>query len=91
MVAVEAAACGCDIVITDKGGPKEYYNGMAKIINPGSVEEIGTSILSFLSGATYQPQLRNYVLSSYSLSECVKMLRQSYMNILEEKNDEITK
>lgn len=82
MVAVEAAACGCDIVITDKGGPKEYYNGMAKTVNPYSIKEIGTSILSFLTDTTYQPQLRNYVLSNYSLYECVKRMRQTYMSII---------
>lgn len=82
MVAVEAAACGCDIVITEKGGPKEYYKGMAKIVNPYSVEEIGTSILESLAGATFQPQLREYILNNYSLSACVKNLRQNYANIL---------
>ena len=41
MVALEAAVCGCEIVLTNYGAPKEYYAGLAELVNPLSVDEIG--------------------------------------------------
>ena len=58
IVAVDAALYGADIVVTNIGGSKEYYNGMAEIVNPYSVDEIGQACLRLLSEKTYQPKLR---------------------------------
>ena len=67
IVALDAAAMGCDVVITNIGGPKEYYNGMAFEVNPYSIDSIGTAITSCLNGVTHQPQLQNLILSNNSL------------------------
>lgn len=82
LVAVEAASCGCDIVITQIGGPKEYYSNMAKVVNPYNIDEIGKAIMFFLDGNTYQPTLQNYVRNNFCLSNCVKLLRDSYQNVI---------
>lgn len=81
MVAVEAAACGCDIVITNFGGPKEYYNGMAKEVNPYNIAQIGEAVLNYINGDSSQPQLYEHIKNNYSLSKCVYMMRQKYMQI----------
>ena len=67
IVAVDAALYGADIVVTDIGGPKEYYNGMAEIVNPYSIDEIGQACIRLLNGKTYQPKLREYINKKYSL------------------------
>lgn len=67
IVAVDAALYGADIVVTDIGGPKEYYNGMAEIVNPYSIDEIGQACIKLLNGKTYQPKLREYINKKYSL------------------------
>ena len=40
MVALEAAAQGAEIVLTNDGAPKDYYKGRAYLVNPKSVDEI---------------------------------------------------
>src|SRR5690606_27226277 len=49
IVALDAAVFGCKIVITKNGGPKEYYNGMAEVVDPLDIDSIGTSILKLLN------------------------------------------
>lgn len=66
IVALEAAAMGCDIVITKLGGPHEYYEDKAKIVDPYNVDEIGQAIKYFIDGNTYQPELAKFVNSEYS-------------------------
>lgn len=83
LVAVEAAASGCDIVITQKGGPKEYYAGMAKIVNPYDIDEIGKAILYFLNGNTYQPALKKYVEDNFNIKCGVKNLKVCYQSVIE--------
>lgn len=78
MVAVEAAACGCDIVVTEIGGPKEYYGDMAKVVNPYSVDEIGKAVRFFLDGETSQPELKKVVEEKYALSFCVGRMMEVY-------------
>jgi len=83
MVALEAAAYGCDIVITSLGGPKEYYSDKAFVVNPFSVEEIGKAVLSALESDSRQPALMNYVCNNYSLSYCVNLLLEGYGRAIE--------
>lgn len=81
IVALEAASCGCDIVITDKGGPKEYYNKMAITVNPYSVDDIGQAVCHFLDGQTFQPQLSNFINKNYSLEHITNCLEEIYLNL----------
>ena len=83
IVALEAACYGCDIVITNVGGPKEYYNDLAEIVNPYSVDDIGISIKKLLSGKTYQPELANYIEEHFSLEKISKQLEASYMELID--------
>ena len=82
IVALEAAAMGCDIVMTELGGPKEYYRGMAKTVNPYSVDEIGRAVVQFIDGQTFQPELRNHVNENFSVQNISKKLTDSYKKIL---------
>lgn len=81
LVAVEAAACGCNIVVTKVGGPKEYYHGMAYVVDPFNVDEIGQGVMKALDSVEHQPRLRNYVIEHYSLYFCVHNLLESYMRV----------
>ena len=74
IVALDAAAMGCDIVITELGGPKEYYGGQAIAVNPYDVDEIGQAIKQFLDGITYQPDLSNYIHDRYSIEALSHLL-----------------
>lgn len=82
IVALEAASYGCEIVITEKGGPKEYYNGMATSVNPYNVDAIGQAVVNFMSNRKiFQPRLANYINKTYSLEHVTECLETIYKNM----------
>lgn len=74
MVALEAAVYGCEIVLTEIGAPKEYYDGKAVLVNPYNVDSIGKGILEALHEKKSQPDLRRHILSHYTIPTNVKQL-----------------
>lgn len=83
LVALEAAVHGCNIVITNNGGPKEYYvNGLANLVDPYNVDDIGLNIMQSLENNNQQPALRNHILNNYSIDSCVDKLIDSYYKVL---------
>ncbi|MCD8291869.1 MAG: glycosyltransferase [Prevotella sp.] len=74
MVALEAAIFGCDVVLTNLGAPKEYFNNMVTLVNPYNIDEIGLGIKEMLGGKTFQPQLRDYILRTNNMDTCMKAL-----------------
>lgn len=82
IVALNAAAVGCNVVITSLGGPHEYYNGMAKTVNPYNIDEIGKAILNSLEdGDCPNNQLQQYILEHYSKQSVAKSLLESYQTL----------
>lgn len=81
IVAVDAALYGDDIVVTNIGGPKEYYNGLAEVVNPYDVDDIGQACMRLLNGKTYQPELRKYIEENYSLDVISDKLISVYNNL----------
>lgn len=77
IVALEAAAMGCDIVITKLGGPHEYYEDKAKIVDPYNVDEIGLAVKYFIDGNSFQPELGKYILQNYNNENISKILYNS--------------
>ena len=66
MVALEGAAYGCEVVLTNVGAPKEYYDGRAILVNPSSVDEIGQGISKAIKERFAQPELKTYIETHYS-------------------------
>lgn len=81
MVALEAAVMGDDIVITNQGGPKEYYADLAEIVNPASVDDIGKAILNLMNGKTHQPRLKTHIVQQYSLATTCDILENTYIHV----------
>lgn len=82
LVALEAAMHGCNIVITNLGGPKEYYDdGTAQLVNPYDVDDIGQAVLRALSDEHSQPRLRESLMRKYNVSACVDKLIGYYESI----------
>lgn len=84
IVALNAAATGCNIVITSIGGPKEYYNQLAKIVNPFDVNNIGETIVELLNSKN-QPNtfLQEYIIKHYSKEAVSEKLYNIYKSICE--------
>ena len=81
IVALDAAVIGADVVVTNIGGPKEYYHGMAEVVNPYDVDEIGMACMRLLEGKTYQPELRNNILENFSSSAITDRLIEVYSKL----------
>lgn len=79
MVAVEAASYGCDIVVTEIGGPKEYYGTNAYVVNPYNVDEIGQAVVKALDENKFQPKLMGNIKLNYNLQHCVELLVEDYI------------
>lgn len=83
LVALEAAIHGCNIVITNLGGPKEYYEkDLAQLVNPYDTDDIGKAVMRALEDKTSQPRLRDSLLRKYNVSVCVDKLVECYQSIL---------
>lgn len=80
LVALEAAMHYCDIVLTNLGGPKEYYGGFAHLVNPYSVDEIGKAVVEALD-AGENVQLYDFVKTNSSLEHCVELLEECYKQL----------
>ena len=78
LVALEAASYDCDIVITNIGGPKEYFLPNAIAVDPYSVDEIGLAVKKFLDGDTCQPALRMLIAEKYSEAVVTQKLLDAY-------------
>ena len=82
MVAIEAAAYGCEIVLTNVGAPKEYYEGRAVLVNPKDIDEIGTAITEALTHGYSQPGLKSYIEKNFNLVACCKLLDEKVTKTL---------
>lgn len=83
LVALEAAIHGCNIVITNLGGPKEYYEkGTVQLVNPYDIDDIGKAILKSMEDYSSQPLLRETLIQHYNVSTCVDQLISIYQHIL---------
>jgi glycosyltransferase involved in cell wall biosynthesis len=82
IVALEAASLGCDVVITKFGGSKEYYNQLAKFIDPYDIDDIGKAVVAFLKGDTFQPFLSEHVKAKFSSENNTRQLLNVYNLII---------
>lgn len=81
MVALEAAGHGCEIVLTNLGAPKDYFQGRAELVNPFSVTEIGEAIVRCLKYGKSQPALLNYINDNFSLLSCSRLLESALLSL----------
>lgn len=74
MVALEAAAFGAEIVLTNLGAPKEYWKGHAELVDPYNVDEIGMAIVKCLAKDSSQSNMLDFIRDNYSLEACTRKL-----------------
>lgn len=83
IVALDAAHYGCDIVLTNFGGPKEYYNGMAEIVDPYDIDSIGKGVIKMMN-STNQPKLKEWVDNEFSADRITEKLIEAYKKVLKD-------
>lgn len=83
MVAMEAATYGCEICLTNLGGPKEYYEGRAVLVDPYDVDSIGKGVLEAMSNKNAQPELSKFMYENYSVESIMKRLETYLSEIID--------
>jgi glycosyltransferase involved in cell wall biosynthesis len=78
---LEAAAMGCNIVITDKGYTREYYQNYASYCDPGSPDSIFRAVEEAAQAGT-PAKLREKILSTYTWPEAALQIARAYHHIL---------
>lgn len=84
IVALDAAHFGCEVVITDVGGPKEYFGNFAQRVDPYSIDSIGMAVKKAIGGGiNSQPGLSEWVDRNYSQYIIADRLVKAYQEISE--------
>ena len=78
---IEAAARGCNVVITKKGDTEEYFKDYAFYCNPGNPDSIRNTILEALE-APVKNDLREFVSNHYTWKETAKKTYEAYIKVL---------
>lgn len=77
MVSMEAALYGCEIVLTNIGAPKEYWDNKALLVDPYSIDSIGKAVVECMKYGHSQPELIHFIYDNYSLSSCSRKLEKA--------------
>ena len=81
---LEAAVMGCNIVITDKGDTKEYFEDMAYYCDPGSPKSIKDAIESAADNPPNE-ELKNKILREYTWPVTAKKTLEAYHKVLDKQ------
>ena len=78
---LEAAASGCNVVITDKGDTREYFSDLAFYCDPASPQSIFDAVKK-ASESPIDEALRNRILSNYTWPITAQRTLQAYQKII---------
>ena len=78
---LEAAAMGCNIVITDKGDTREYFENYAFYCDPASPESIYEAVKK-ASVEKYNEALRNKIITKYTWQQAANKTLAAYRGII---------
>jgi glycosyltransferase involved in cell wall biosynthesis len=81
LAALEAAAAGCNIAITEQGSTKEYFGDKASYLDPCSVESIINAV-DEASNSDRSTELAKYVKENYTWDAVGKETEKAYMEVL---------
>ncbi|HJS55816.1 MAG TPA: glycosyltransferase family 4 protein [Chitinophagaceae bacterium] len=80
---LEAAAMGCNIVITDKGDTREYFDNFAYYCDPASPKSIVAAVSKAAVNDTNK-QLQQKIFSQYTWSQAAKLTLEAYQEVVQE-------
>jgi glycosyltransferase involved in cell wall biosynthesis len=81
---LEAAVMGCNIVITDKGDTREYFEDMAYYCDPASPESIRTAVEA-AANSPFNEKLREKILREYTWDITAKKTLEAYRQVLDKR------
>lgn len=80
LVALEAAAHGAGVVITQNGGPPDYFGDLAYYVDPLKVQTIRTAILAAWENPK-SAEIKQHVLSRLTWDQSAQSLVRAYQEI----------
>jgi len=81
LVALEAGLAGANIVITERGSTKDYYDKYAGYINPENIQDIKEKLLVSYNSQKNN-QLRNHIKENFLWDKIVKKTLEGYKKVL---------
>lgn len=76
LVALDAYSLGCSLVLTNRGGPKEYFKyDDISLVDPKSIDSIGLAVLSEMNRKVSLQKRINWIESNNLDSSTCKLLR----------------
>ena len=82
LVSLEAYYYGCNIVISDKGDQKEYFDDYAFYCDPEDVDSIRESILKAYQ-SPYDEDFRSFIKENYTWEQTAKQTKKCYEKLLQ--------
>ncbi|MFQ1880473.1 glycosyltransferase family 4 protein [Aeromonas veronii] len=74
---LEAAMMHCNILVTDRGDTKFYFEDYAEYCEPGDVESIRKGVISVMS-KEFNPYLKNRITSMFTWDHTAKQTLEAY-------------
>ena len=81
LAAAEAGLQGCGVVVTDKGGPRDYFGGNAYYADPYSTSSIRSALVAAMQDPR-QPALARELSQRLSASQSAARLLQAYSRLI---------
>ena len=80
IAAMEAALAGAQVVITERGGTRDYFANFVEYINPNSVDELIGSINKSIEKKN-SSALKNHILENYTWPKVAALTLASYKKL----------
>lgn len=80
---LEAAACGCNIIVSPRGDTRDYFKDKAIYCDPEDVESIKKAIQEGLNSKGNQ-DLKNFVQQNYNWPRAAELTKEAYTLVLKE-------
>lgn len=81
LVSLEAALCGCNIVTTERGYARDYFQDMAWYCNPADPRSIRQAVEAAFQ-APYRSELHDRILKNYTWEHTARATLQGYHSVL---------
>lgn len=85
LIGLEAAVNNCNIVITEKGYTKEYYQNYAYYCNPNKIESIKKSIMKAYN-SPFDKSFKEIALNKYTWEKAAVKTLSAYEGVINEIN-----
>lgn len=79
---LEAAACGCNILSTNRGSAEEYFGEMAVYCSPSSIKSIKNGVELALNNIKDSKLMSEFILDNYTWDKTAMQTKNAYEMVL---------